>query len=342
MVLDAAHAEGFELAGLVPALPHQDIERYRQWTDAGLAADMRYLLDHRAKVREDPRLILPTARTMLCVGKLYRTDSPEIAPDQGRVASYAWGSEDYHDVVRSALHRVVDRIASMAGTFESRVCVDTAPLLERSYARQAGLGWIGKNTCLIREGQGSWFFLGEVLFSFEVDAFGSPPPDRCGTCTRCIDACPTAALVEMDGRWNLDSRACISYWTIEAKDVAPVGLREKFGALLFGCDICQDVCPWNRKAPLTEEPGFQPVNAAVELKNWSAAEFRERFRQTPVWRSKLEGWQRNVDIVRSILEQRGQQSEQLAGLRCGLAEDVIHLEGLGMDADAAVAGDADP
>jgi epoxyqueuosine reductase len=312
LVLEAARAEGFELAGLTPAAPQADFARYEHWVAAGMAAGMGYLQDHRADVRRDPRAILPSARTMLCVGMLYNGEGlrshEELGEGRGWIARYAWGSRDYHDVLREALERVVARLRTSLGEFEARVCVDTAPLLERSFAREAGLGWIGKNTCLIREGAGSWFFLGEVLFSFEASAYGTPPPDRCGSCTRCIEACPTAALVPEGERWALDSARCISYWTIEAKEAAPEELKKQFGAHLFGCDICQDVCPWNRKAPVTDRAEFQMLEPGAELRAWTEEEFRERFRQTPVWRSKLEGWRRNVEVARANLEDRRKQS----------------------------------
>lgn len=265
LILDTARECGFELAGLTTATPHDDYARYEAWVNNGFAADMKYLTDRRGPVRQDPANLMPNAKTMLCVGKLYQTQGPkdhtETPPGHCWVSRYAWGSRDYHDVLREGLDEVVRRLTEQLGPFASRVLVDTAPLLERSYARSAGLGWIGKNTCLINQAQGSWFFLGEALFDFEVDLYGTPPPDRCGTCTRCIDACPTLAI----GPHGVDSRLCISYWTIEAKNEAPDDLKAKFGNHLFGCDICQDVCPWNRRAPYTDEPGFQPVNAMLPL-----------------------------------------------------------------------------
>lgn len=301
LLLNAAHAEGFELAGLTPARPHPDYERYRSWVERGRAADMGYLTDHRAAVRKDPREIFPAAETLLCVGKLYQTAGPSSVADlpsgRGWVSRYAWGSRDYHEVLGEALHRVAARLQATLGDFPYRVSVDTAPLLERSYARQAGLGWIGKNQCLIHERTGSWYFLGELFLPFPVDHWGAPPPDRCGACTRCIDACPTAALVEGPHGWELDSERCISYWTIEARQEAPAELRSAFGPHLFGCDICQDVCPWNRRAPATNEPGFQPINAAPELRQLSAEEFRAKFRHTPVARTKVDGYNRNVAVA---------------------------------------------
>lgn len=303
IILDAAQAEGFELAGLTPALPHRDFVRYSDWVERGLAAGMTYLSDHRAAVREDPRHLMPIARTMLCVGKLYNAAGPRRDDEQGWISRYAWGARDYHEVMREGLQRVVERLRAVLPDFEHRIVVDTAPLLERSYAREAGLGWIGKNTCLINQPNGSWYFLAEVLFSFEVDVFGEPAPDRCGSCQRCVEACPTVAIIEGPQGWELDAAKCISYWTIEAKTEAPEELKKAFGNHLFGCDICQDVCPWNRRAPATAEPDFQPANACPDLVELNVDEFRSRFRDTPVARTKVDGYNRNVRVA---LENRGE------------------------------------
>jgi len=302
-IRELARQCGFELAGVARALPGADTARYRAWTAAGHAAAMRYLTDRRGEVREDPRNLLPGARSIVCVGKLYNTPQPYSTRFSGAerawISRYAWGS-DYHDVVRRGLERLDALLRARAGSgFESRICVDTAPLLERSYARLAGLGWIGRNTCLINQQSGSWFFLGELLLSLDI-APDAPPPDRCGTCRRCIDACPTAAIVPFHGGWTVDSRLCISYFTIEARDPAPEELRASFGAHVFGCDICQDVCPWNRKAPLTGEAAFQPLEFAPRLEEMAAlgeTEFREMFRGTPVTRARHRGFLRNVAIA---------------------------------------------
>jgi len=296
---------GFELAGITGIEPHSDHERFLDWTARGLHGDMGYLADHRAAVRSDPRQLLASARSMLCVGKLYNTPIPystDIELD-GRawISRYAIFDTDYHDVMRADLERVARTIAERTGC-EYRVLVDTVPLLERSYARQAGLGWIGKNTCLINEPRGSWFFLGEVLLSLDVER-DVPPPDRCGTCSRCIDACPTAALVpSAKGGWELDARRCISYLTIEHRGDIAEEFRASMGAHVFGCDICQDVCPWNREPPVTEDPRFTPAHVAPRIEDLSALtrdEFRTQFRRTPVSRAKYEGFERNVSIARS-------------------------------------------
>jgi epoxyqueuosine reductase len=301
-VRELARECGFELAGVARAEPAEDAARYREWVKAGYAAEMRYLTDRRAAVREDPRNLLASARSIVCVGKLYQTPWPHSTQftdeERGWISRYAWG-DDYHEVLRRGLERLAARIAGKSGPFEWKVCVDTAPLLERSYARLAGLGWIGKNTCLIDQRSGSWFFLGELLVSLEL-APGSPPPDRCGTCTRCIDACPTAAIVPFGDSYTVDSRRCISYFTIEQRGAVAEALRGGIGAHIFGCDICQDVCPWNRRAPATEDPAFAPRHFAPrleELARLSESEFRAMFRGTPVTRARYAGFLRNVAIA---------------------------------------------
>src|SRR4051812_45251442 len=282
---------GFELAGVTPALPSADAERYLAWAEAGMAGRMGYLTDRRADVRRDPRQLLPTAKSIVCVAKLYNETNPKSVecelPYSGWVSRYAWG-EDYHEVLRRGLQQLEEKLRQDIGPFDSKICVDTAPLLERSYARLAGLGWIGKNKCLINQQQGSWFFLGELLTSLELES-DQPPPDRCGTCTRCIDACPTEAIVPDGAGFTLDARRCISYFTIELRGSIPEEMRPGMGNHVFGCDICQDVCPWNRRASVTEEPAFAATHHSPDLEDLAAlteAEFRERFKESPIRRAK--------------------------------------------------------
>jgi epoxyqueuosine reductase len=294
---------GFDLAGVAPAEPVADREDYRRWVAAGFAGEMRYLTDRRAAVRDDPRNLLPSARSIVAVGKLYHTPRPHSTEwddvELAWISRYAWGG-DYHDVMRRSLERLKARLADRLGApFASKICVDTAPLLERSYARLAGLGWIGRNTCLINQEKGSWFFLGELLASFEIAPDG-PPPDRCGTCRRCIDACPTAAIVPQGSHYAVDSRRCISYLTIELRGPMPEDLRSGTGGHVFGCDICQDVCPWNRRAPFTDEPAFQARWFAPPLERLatlSEREFHEMFDPTPVSRARYSGFLRNVAVA---------------------------------------------
>jgi epoxyqueuosine reductase len=297
---------GFELAGIAAAAPLSEANFYRDWALAGMAGEMRYLTDRRGDMRADPRSLLPSARSIVSVGKLYNGPQPYSTrfsePERAWISRYAWGT-DYHDVLSDGLERLVARLKDSAGEpFEWKIAVDTAPLLERAYARRAGLGWIGKNTCLIREGAGSWFFLGELLLSLELEP-DSPPPDRCGTCTRCIDACPTRAIVptgKQEPAWAVDSRLCISYLTIELRGPAPEELHAALGRHVFGCDICQDVCPWNHEAPVTADPAFESRNFAPPIEELAAlteSEFREMFAGTPVMRARYAGFQRNVAIA---------------------------------------------
>jgi epoxyqueuosine reductase len=303
-IKELAHACGFELAGIAAPSPTEDFSRFQTWRSGGLAGEMKYLSDRRGDVRCDPRNLLPSAQSIICVGKLYNTRHPHstdgIDSDRGWISRYAWGM-DYHEIMRGGLELLVQRIAELdPEPFEWKICVDTAPLLERSYARAAGLGWIGKNTCLINQQQGSWFFLGEVLLSIPL-APDLPPPDRCGRCRRCIDACPTEAIVPGEGgQWKLDARLCVSYLTIEKRGPIPDELAGKISNHVFGCDICQDVCPWNGRAPVAEDEALQPLQFAPRLEalaELTEGEFRSRFRNTAVWRTKYAGFLRNVAIA---------------------------------------------
>jgi epoxyqueuosine reductase len=322
-----AQSCGFELAGVAPALPLADFERFEIWRKAGMAGEMTYLTDDRGALRNDPRHLLPDAQSIVCVGKLYNTPQPHTAdvhdPELGWISRYAWG-DDYHDVLRASLENLVGKIAAVyRERFSWRICVDTAPLLERSYARAAGLGWIGKNTCLINQAQGSWFFLAELLLSIPL-APDHPPPDRCGTCRRCIDACPTDAIVWRDDQgWTLDARDCISYLTIEKRGTLPEGTKSRIANHVFGCDICQDVCPWNGRAPADSETVFSPREVAPalgQLAQMTEEDFKIRFRNSPVKRTKYSGFLRNVatalgnagtDCARAPLEKLSRHSDSI-------------------------------
>jgi len=299
---------GFELAGIARAEPLPEAAWYAEWLRRGYAGDMRYLGGDRAAARTDARRLLPSARSVICLGKLYNTPAPHSnrfsAPGRGWISRYAWGAGDYHHTIRKSLKALVAMLrATVGGPFDWKGCVDTAPLLERAYARRAGLGWIGKNSCLIHQGLGSWFFLAALLVSLEIEA-DQPPPGRCGSCTRCIDACPTQAIIpagRTDGpSHTVDSRRCISYLTIELQGEMPDGLRAGVGRHVFGCDICQEVCPWNRKSPVTEDPAFRAANFAPpleELARLDAEGFRRRFGGTAVARAGTDGFRRNVSVA---------------------------------------------
>ncbi len=290
---------GFELSGIASAevSPEfsDDFSRYQAWTADGHAGEMRYLTDRRGDVRGNIRNLLPSAQSVICVGKLYNQEVGRAENDQAVISRYAWGA-DYHGVVRAGLEQMVKKLREIEN-FESKICVDTAPILERTFARLAGLGWIGKNTCLIHEPMGSWFFLGEIVTSMQLDA-DAPAADRCGTCSRCIDACPTNAFVESGGRWEIDSRKCIAYFTIELRGPIPVEHREQMGRHVFGCDLCQDVCPWNSKAP--ESDAFEARHVAPSLESCarlSESEYRQMFHDSPMSRAKYSGFLRNVAVA---------------------------------------------
>ncbi|MFB3777788.1 MAG: tRNA epoxyqueuosine(34) reductase QueG [Bryobacteraceae bacterium] len=305
---DLAGQCGFELAGIAPAEPLAEAAWYQEWVRRGFAGAMSYLVGRRAEVRLDPRLLLSTARSIVCLGRLYNGPEPYSTgysePGHGWISRYAWG-EDYHQVIHGGLRRLAAGLRDALGRpFDWKACVDTAPLLERAYARRAGLGWIGKNSCLINQQGGSWYFLAALLVSLEMQP-DSPPADRCGSCTRCIDACPTRAIVparyEGGPSFTVDSRRCISYLTIELRGEIPSELQPAVGRNIFGCDICQDVCPWNRKAPVTADPALSAVHFAPPLDDLtalSADRFREMFARSSINRAGYRGLQRNVTIAR--------------------------------------------
>ena len=307
LIQELAHECGFELAGVAPAIPLTEADYYGQWVAAGFAGEMKYLTDHRAAVRSDPRRLLSTAQSVICVAKLYNGPEPYSTQLHDRelawISRYAWG-EDYHNILRLGIERLAGKIAEhVPDPFDWKICVDTAPLLERAYARRAGLGWIAKNTCLINQDMGSWFFLGELLVSFAIEP-DAPPADRCGTCTQCIDACPTAAIVPSGAPagpgWAIDSRLCIAYFTIELHGAIPAEARAKIGNHVFGCDICQDVCPWNHRAPVTADAAFWSEHFAPDLEKLSEIseeEFHDIFRASPIKRARYSGFLRNVAVA---------------------------------------------
>ncbi len=300
---------GFDLVGIAPAVPPPGFPRFDQWLSRGQAGDMAYMEKHR-DARADPKSVLADVQSVIVVGLNYyvadahgvpihpANETPARPSVTGRVSRYA-RMRDYHDLLRQRLKRLLDWLQERVPDCHGRVVVDTAPLLERDYARLAGLGWFGKNTMLLNKYWGSWFFLGELLVN--VPLHPDPPHEasHCGTCTACLEACPTGAFPEPR---VLDARRCISYLTIELRKPIPRELREQIGDWVFGCDICQDVCPWNRKVPVTTDPELQPwpMLATPDLIAWlelSPSRFREVFRGTPLTRPRRAGLLRNVAIV---------------------------------------------
>src|SRR6476646_9238924 len=307
----AAAEAGFDLAGIAPVRKEDmpELGAFIEWVDAGRAGEMKYLesrTDSGELRRVSAANAAPWVRSMVVCALNYSADKPYSVeandPERGWISRYAWGTKDYHDALLPRLRQVEAAIKQFAtaqnAEVETRSYVDTGPILERVYAKYAGIGWIGKNTCIINQKMGSWLFLGVILTSLELPA-DIAAADRCGTCTRCINACPTDALV---APYQLDSNRCISYLTIEKRGVIAEDLRPLMGHEVFGCDICQDVCPWNRKAPATSAPEFQPregfVNPAMEwLAEMTEEEFRETFRGSAVRRAKRGGLRRNAVIA---------------------------------------------
>lgn len=300
-LLAEARRLGFELAGIAPAEPAATAAAYDAWAAAGHAGDMAYLTRDPER-RSDPVRVWPEARSVLVVGLNYRTWEPEpeerYDPGRGQLARYALG-DDYHEVLVDKLKALLTWLETeTAGEVRGRYYVDTGPLLERDLAARAGLGWWGKNTCLIDRRQGSYFFLGALLLSVEL------PPDasasaHCGTCNCCQTACPTGAFLEP---YVLDARRCISYLTIELRGPIPRELRPLIGNWVFGCDICQEVCPWNRKAAFGSEPRFSPRDRLqapelIPLLELSQEEFSALFRHSAVKRTKRRGLLRNVCVA---------------------------------------------
>jgi epoxyqueuosine reductase len=281
-LLDHAHHLGFALAGIAPAMLADGFDRLRAWLDQGFAGEMGYMSRH-ADARRDPRSILPAVRSVVMVGMNYAPVTAEEAPGSARIARYAQGA-DYHAVLRDKLRQLGNWLREQRPGCWGRGVVDTAPLLERDFARRAGLGWFGKNTMLLNKRLGSWFVLGALLVDIELAPSEPFTARHCGTCTACLDACPTQAFV---APYVLDSRRCISYLTIELKRDVPEEMRPAVGNWLFGCDVCQEVCPWNRKAPaagadLAPRADLVSVDPA-ELLQLSEEAFRERFAGTALY-----------------------------------------------------------
>jgi epoxyqueuosine reductase len=333
-VKQAARELGFDLAGIAGIGEYKELQRFPEWIAEGRAGEMSYL-EARNEAGDLKRSSLqnaaPWAKSVIVVALNYNNAEPystqQNDPARGWISRYAWSQRDYHEVMLPKLRDLEARIAAMAKDageeFRSWCYVDTGPLIERVYAKYAGVGWIGKNTCILNQELGSWLFLGVILTSVSLQA-DIPAPDRCGTCTACLDACPTNAFT---GPYEMDATRCIAYLTIEKKGTIPEELRPGIGRHVFGCDICQDVCPWNRKSPPASSPEMAPrkelVNPALDwLASLTPDTFRETFRKSPVKRAKLNGMRRNVVTAMG---------------NSGRLEFVPRLRQLANDEDAAVA-----
>ena len=297
---------GFDVCGVTLPVSSQDFEIYQDWIDQGRQAGMAYLARPDAvQRRARPQLILPGCRTILCLGIRYaegnRIESARAAPITGRVAAYAQG-KDYHPVILERLQQLTFFIRQNWGeNILARPYTDTGPVLERSLAQQAGLGWIGKNSCLIVPHQGSYYFLAELFLDLDLPPDTPYTSDGCACCQRCIQACPTACILP---NRTLDAGRCISYLTIENKAEIPEELRPLVGDWVFGCDICQSVCPYNRRFACNAQvdPAFKPLQGLSSLDieqvlNLSPEEFKLRFKDSPILRTKLTGLQRNARVV---------------------------------------------
>lgn len=313
-----ARALGFELAGIAPPGRWATADALPRWIEAGFFGDMAYMARAPA-VRADPQLRFPWARSAVLVALDYRGKEPLPPAAVRPVSRYAVG-DDYHEIMAKKLHALRARIEARTGPLEGRSYVDTGPLLERAAAAAAGLGWIGKNTMLLNERRGSWLFLGALLLGIELEP-DRPAPGRCGSCARCLEACPTRAFV---APYLLDARRCISYLTIELRGPIPRELRPLIGEMIFGCDLCQEVCPWNERAARREPPSGEPAfrarpglaSAALEdlisLLELSEEGFRARFRGSAIRRAKRRGLARNVCVA---LGNRGDRRALAALLR---------------------------
>lgn len=290
---------GFTQAGVCAAVASPGYDRFCDWLSKQYDGEMSYLRKRKAAY-EHPQSVLPGVQSILMLAMDYQSANPQTAaPGQGKISQYAWGEVDYHDVIHARLKQLKAFVLEQFPGAGVRGLVDSAPLLEREFAQIAGLGWIGKNTLLLNQRVGSLFFLAALLTDVSLTPDDAQATDHCGTCTACLDACPTDAFPKP---YELNAARCISYLTIELRSPLPRELRGGVGDWLFGCDVCQSVCPWNRKAPTTGEESFfpredsNPVELATLLE-LSDDEFRQRFRKTPLWRSKRRGIIRNAAIV---------------------------------------------
>lgn len=295
-VKDSARALGFEACNIARAGAIDEKDRLGEWLARGYHADMDWMTRTKA-VRQDPREKMPGAQSVIVVARSYCRDRPPQPPGTGKVARYAWG-RDYHKVLKKSLRKLADELRTRDENVDCYLSVDAQPVLERSWAERSGLGWIGKHSLVLRRDLGSWFFLGTIITNLRL-APDEPVLDHCGSCRACIDACPTDAIVSEK---VVDANRCISYQTIENRGTIPPDIANRSKDWIFGCDICQEVCPWNRFAPEPSEPAFLPRPGLAhpdlrEIIEMDEPTFDERFAGTPVRRTKHAGMQRNAAIA---------------------------------------------
>lgn len=296
LIKEEAIRLGFMQCGIAPAKElSEDARRLERWLQSGLQADMSYMERH-FDLRIDPRKLVPGAKSVITVLLNYFPEQTQV-PEAPKIAKYAYGI-DYHYVIREKLNALLAYIRQEIGELEGRGFVDSAPVLERAWARESGLGWIGKNANLLHRKAGSFFFIATLICDLELEYDHPFQTDHCGTCTRCIDACPTQAIIAPGA---IDSNRCISYLTIESKaDLIPDKLQSAMSGWAFGCDICQDVCPWNRFSRAHTEPHFRALPEVLNLSRaeWQAlseADFKKIFKQSPILRAKWKGMKRNLE-----------------------------------------------
>ena len=291
---------GFHKIGIARAEPlAEEGERLREWLGKNYHGEMQWM-EREPEKRVSPGLIFPGAKSMIVVALNYFTPHEhEHSPDKGKVSRYAWG-DDYHDIVKEKLRELLAWIKAENAEADGKICVDTAPVMDKAWAVRAGLGWLGKHSNVITKEYGSWVFIGEILLNLELEYETETVADHCGTCTACLDACPTSAIVSP---FIVDSQRCLSYATIELRspELSPE-IKENLNGWLYGCDICQDVCPWNRFEKPTEEAGFEPREGNVtadlsEILSLSPEEYARRFNRSAMKRTKLGGLQRNANAL---------------------------------------------
>lgn len=281
---------GFSACGIAKVEPlHKESKHLEKWLQEGMHGKMHYMENH-FKKRVDPTLLVDNAKSVISVLLNYHQEVDHFSNEKHTISQYSWG-EDYHHVMKKKLYQLLEFIETAIGEVNARVFTDSAPVMDKVWAQKAGLGWIGKNTCLIRKKEGSWFFIGEIIIDQELE-YDEPAKNFCGNCTKCIDACPTGAFIEP---YRLDATKCISYLTIELKDKIPEELRGKKGGWVFGCDICQLVCPWNRFAKPHHTKEFTsliPAKLEEMIKDKQA--FKKAFKKTAVSRVKYEKFLDNL------------------------------------------------